>query len=86
VNLVFSDDAWKDYLYWHGTDRQTLKRIHELIKDVKRNPYRGIGKPEPLRHALERYWSRRITAEHRMVYQVTGGDIRIAQLRHHYRS
>lgn len=86
MNLVFSDDAWADYLYWQETDPQMLKRIHQLIKDIMRNPYRGIGKPEPLKHALQGYWSRRITGEHRMVYRVSGGDLRIAQLRHHYRS
>ena len=85
MNLVFSDDAWEDYLYWHATDPQTLKRIHQLIKDIMRKPYRGIGKPEPLKHAFQGYWSRRISGEHRIVYRVSGGDLRIAQLRHHYR-
>lgn len=84
MNLVFSNDAWDDYLYWHGTDPQTLKRIHQLIKDIKRDPYRGIGKPEPLRHALQGYWSCRINGEHRIVYRGSGNDVRIAQLRHHY--
>ena len=84
MNLVFSDDAWNDYLHWQETDRQTLKRIHQLIKDIQRDPYRGIGKPEPLRHALQGYWSRRITGEHRIVYRISGDDVRIAQLRHHY--
>ena len=85
MNLVFSDDAWEEYLYWHETDPQMLKRIHQLIKEIMRNPYRGIGKPEPLKHALQGYWSRRITGEHRIVYRVSGDDVRIAQLRHHYR-
>jgi toxin YoeB len=85
VNLVFSADAWEDYLYWQDTDAQTLKRIHQLIKDITRDPYRGIGKPEPLKHVLQGYWSRRITSEHRIVYRVSGDEIRIAQLRHHYR-
>jgi len=85
VNLVFSDDAWEDYLYWNATDPKTLKRIHQLIKDITREPYRGIGKPEPLKHAFQGYWSRRISGEHRIVYRVSGGDLRIAQLRHHYR-
>jgi toxin YoeB len=84
VNLVFSDDAWEEYLFWQETDRQTLKRINQLIKDIVRDPYRGIGKPEPLRHALQGYWSRRITREHRMVYRISGEDLRIAQLRYHY--
>ena len=85
MNLVFADDAWEEYLYWHETDPQMLKRIHQLIKEIMRNPYRGIGKPEPLKHALQGYWSRRITGEHRFVYRVSGEDVRIAQLRHHYR-
>ncbi|MDQ2659595.1 MAG: Txe/YoeB family addiction module toxin [Verrucomicrobiota bacterium] len=85
MNLVFSDHAWQEYLYWHETDPRTLKRIHQLLKDITRDPYRGMGKPEPLRHALRGYWSRRITGEHRLVYRVSGDDVRIAQLRHHYR-
>ena len=85
MNLVFSDDAWEEHLYWHETDPQMLKRIHQLIKEIMRDPYRGIGKPEPLKHALQGYWSRRITGEHRIVYRVSGHDVRIAQLRHHYR-
>jgi toxin YoeB len=85
VNLVFSDDAWREYLYWQETDPQTLRRINQLIKEIMRDPHRGIGKPEPLKHALQGYWSRRITGEHRIVYRVSGDDMRIAQLRHHYR-
>jgi toxin YoeB len=85
VNLVFADDAWEEYLYWQETDPQTLKRIHQLIRDIMRDPYRGIGKPEPLRQALQGYWSRRITGEHRIVYRISSSDVRIAQLRHHYR-
>lgn len=85
MNLVFSEDAWAEYLFWQETDPQVLKRIHQLIKDMLRDPYRGIGKPEPLKHALQGYWSRRITGEHRVVYRVSGGDLRIAQLRYHYR-
>ena len=85
MNLVFSDDAWEEYRYWQETDPQTLKRIHQLIKEIMRDPYRGIGKSEPLKHALQGYWSRRITGEHRIVYRVSGDDVRIAQVRHHYR-
>lgn len=84
MNLVFSDDAWADYLYWQDTDPQTVKRINHLIKEIMRDPYRGIGKPEPLKHALQGYWSRRINAEHRIVYRVVKGDLWIAQLRYHY--
>ena len=84
MRIVFSERAWEDYLYWQRTDRKELKRIHQLIRDVTRSSYDGIGKPEPLKHALAGYWSRRITDEHRMVYCVKGEDILIAQLRYHY--
>ena len=85
MNLVFSTESWEEYLYWQRTDPDTLKRINLLIKEIMRDPYRGIGKPEPLRHAFQGYWSRRITAEHRIVYRKVGDEIRIAQLRYHYR-
>jgi toxin YoeB len=84
VKLAFTPQAWADYSYWQETDRQTLKRIHQLIKDTMRDPHRGIGKPEPLKQALQGCWSRRITAEHRMVYQVSKGELLIMQLRYHY--
>ena len=84
MNLVFSREAWEEYVCWQQTDPETLKRINQLIKDTMRDAYRGIGKPEPLRHALTGYWSRRITAEHRMVYRIVKGDLWIAQLRYHY--
>jgi toxin YoeB len=75
VNLVFSPESWEEYLYWQQTDPQTLKRVNQLIKDMMRDPYRGIGKPEPLKHALRGYWSRRITAEHRIVYRVSSSQL-----------
>ena len=84
MNLVFAPQAWEDYQHWVQTDRKLLKRINELIKDTIRSPYAGIGKPEPLRHALAGFWSRRITDEHRMVYRVVGKNLEIAQLRFHY--
>ncbi|MBS0630590.1 MAG: Txe/YoeB family addiction module toxin [Verrucomicrobia bacterium] len=84
MNLVFSAQGWEDYQHWLATDRQVLKRINLLIKDAMRNPTDGIGKPEPLRHALAGYWSRRITEEHRFVYKVSGNELWIAQLRYHY--
>jgi len=84
VNLVFAPEAWEDYLFWQETDKQVVKRIHQLIKDISRSPFTGIGKPEPLRHALSGYWSRRITQEHRMVYRVEQQNLIIAQLRYHY--
>ena len=84
MNLVFSGHAWDDYLYWQKTDRKILSRINALIKETKRNPFEGLGKPEPLKHALSGYWSRRINDEHRFVYKVTENSIHIAQLRYHY--
>ncbi len=84
MNLVFAPQAWEDYQHWVQTDRKLLKRINELIKDTVRSPYQGIGKPEPLRHALAGFWSRRITDEHRMVYRIVGKNLEIAQLRFHY--
>ena len=72
MNLVFSEQAWADYLYWQGQDKKTLKRINELLKEIKRTPFEGMGKPEPLKHALAGYWSRRINEEHRLVYRVEG--------------
>lgn len=84
MNLIFAGNAWEDYLHWQKTDKKILERINVLIKDVRRNPFDGLGKPEPLKHALSGYWSRRINDEHRMVYKVHDGDIFIAQLRYHY--
>jgi toxin YoeB len=85
VDLVFAPEAWEDYLYWQRTDARVLSRINLLLKEITRNPYAGIGKPEPLKHALQGYWSRRITSEHRIVYKKAGRQILIAQLRYHYR-
>jgi len=84
MNLIFSDNAWDDYLFWQKTDKKNFKRIKTLIKDTKRNLFEGIGKPEPLKHALSGYWSRRINDEHRFVYKVSECDLYIAHLRHHY--
>ncbi len=84
MTLTFSSIAWKDYLYWQKTDKAVLKRINGLIKEIQRNPYEGIGKPEPLKHSLSGYWSRRINDEHRIVYKVTENNLMIAQLRYHY--
>lgn len=84
MKLVFADAAWEDYLYWQGQDRKMVERINKLIRETQRNPFTGIGKPEPLKHALAGYWSRRITDEHRMVYKVDSGALLIAQLRYHY--
>lgn len=84
MNLVFSEQAWDDYLYWQGQDKKTLKRINELLKEIKRMPFEGMGKPEPLKHALAGYWSRRINEEHRLVYRLRENEILIAQARYHY--
>jgi len=84
MNLIFSSKVWEDYLYWQETDKSQVKRINLLIKAIQQNPFEGIGKPEPLKHSLSGYWSRRINDEHRIVYKVTGGDLFIAQLRYHY--
>jgi toxin YoeB len=84
VRLIFSEHAWNDYLYWQKTDKKILKRINLLIKDIQRSSYEGIGKPEPLKHALSGYWSRRINDEHRFVYKVSDDSMFIAQLRYHY--
>ena len=82
--IKFSDAAWEDYLYWQQTDRAVLKRINMLIRDVQRAPFEGIGKPEPLKHNLAGFWSRRIDDEHRLVYAVQDGCVVVAQCRYHY--
>ncbi|MBL8515627.1 MAG: Txe/YoeB family addiction module toxin [Betaproteobacteria bacterium] len=84
MKLIFSEEAWEDYLHWQKTDKKILERIHALIKDIARSPFEGIGKPEPLKHALAGYWSRRTNDEHRIVYKVADGSMLIAQLRYHY--
>jgi toxin YoeB len=84
VTVIFSEHAWEEYLYWQNSDRKVLQRINSLIRDIQRSPFDGIGKPEPLKHALSGYWSRRITDEHRLVYKVQGNALLIAQLRFHY--
>lgn len=84
MKLIFSENAWEDYLYWQKTDRKTLKRINLLIREIQRSPFEGIGKPESLKHALSGYWSRRIDTEHRIIYRVETDSLLIAQLRHHY--
>jgi len=78
MNLVFSPQAWEDYQHWVESDRKLVKRINDLIKDAVRSPLEGIGKPEPLRHALAGFWSRRINDEHRMVYRVAGNTLSCA--------
>jgi len=82
--LSWSAHAWGDYLYWRQRDRQKLKRINALIKDIIREPFEGIGDPEPLKHNWSGYWSRRIDREHRLVYKVADEAIIIVQCRYHY--
>ena len=84
MKLIFSENAWEDYLYWQKTDKKILKRINLLIQDIKRSPFEGIGKPEPLKYDLSGYWSRRIDDEHRIVYKVQNDAIFLSQLRYHY--
>lgn len=84
MRLVWDEDAWNDYLYWQRTDRAKVKRINELVQAILREPFTGIGKPEPLKHQLAGSWSRRIDDEHRLVYRVTDEDLIILQARYHY--
>ncbi len=84
MKLIFAEAAWEDYLEWQSQDRKMLERINKLIREIQRHPYEGIGKPEPLKHALAGFWSRRISNEHRIVYKVEAGALLIAQLKYHY--
>ena len=84
MKYVFVDESWEDYLYWQKVDKKMLKRINLLIKDISRQPYGGIGKPEPLKHNYRGFWSRRIDNEHRLIYQVREDEIRIIKCRFHY--
>ena len=84
MDIMFLDDAWQDYLYWQKTDKKILRRINQLIKDIQRTPFEGIGKPEPLKFDLSRLKSRRINQEHRLIYQVKDEYIIIVQCRYHY--
>jgi len=84
VKLTWSEHAWEDYLYWQDTDKKIVKKINELLKDICRTPFEGKGKPEPLKHNLAGFWSRRITPEHRLVYAVSDNALLIAACRYHY--
>lgn len=84
MKISFLEDAWRDYLHWQNKDKKTLKRINQLIKDIQRNPFDGIGKPEPLKFDFSGLWSRRINQEHRLVYEVRDDEIIIVQCRYHY--
>jgi toxin YoeB len=84
MDIMFLDDAWQDYLYWQKIDKQALKRINQLIKDIQRNPFEGLGKPEPLKFDMSGLWSRRINQEHRLIYQIKDDYIVIVQCLYHY--
>jgi toxin YoeB len=83
-NLTFTDESWNDYVYWQTQDKKTLRRINDLIKDARRDPFAGIGKPEALKHALSGFWSRRIDETNRLVYQVRDDELVIISCRYHY--
>ena len=84
MKYIFVDESWEDYLYWQKTNKKTLKRINELLKNISREPYSGNGKPEPLKHKYKGFWSRRIDGEHRLIYRVKDNEIHIAKCRFHY--
>ena len=83
--LIFDDLAWEDYLYWQTQDKKNLRKVNQLIKDVQRSPFTGLGKPEPLKYELAGTWSRRINDEHRLVYEVTDDTTHIINCRYHYK-
>ena len=82
--LVWAEHAWDDYLYWQQKDKKTLQRVNTLIKDISRQPFEGLGDPEPLKHNWSGYWSRRIDREHRLVYKINDKQLFIVQCRYHY--
>jgi len=82
--ISFEQQGWEDYLFWQQTDKAKIKRINQLIRDIQRDPFDGIGKPEALRHELTGLWSRRIDDEHRLIYSVNDKKIIIVQCRYHY--
>ncbi len=84
MKILFAENAWEDYLYWQKTDKKTLRRINLLIKEIQREPFKGIGSPEPLKFNWSGYWSRRIDQEHRLVYKIGDQTVSIAQCRYHY--
>ena len=84
MRLVWTSHAWEDYLHWQANDKKMLKRVNQLLRDTLRDPFEGIGKPEPLKYGAEGAWSRRITQEHRLVYMIVEGDLVVLQARYHY--
>lgn len=84
MRILWADEAWEDYLWWRKTNDKVFQRVNRLIENIQETPFGGLGKPEPLKHELSGYWSRRITDEHRLVYKIDDGRIIIAQCRYHY--
>ena len=84
MKYIFVDESWEDYLYWQKANKKYVKKINDLLKAISREPYTGIGKPEPLKHNYQGFWSRRIDGEHRLIYQVKEDEIHIAKCRFHY--
>jgi len=84
MNILFTEESWEDNIYWQSNDKKILKRINLIIKDIQRDPFSGIGKPEPLKFQLQGCWSRRIDQEHRIVYEIVKNDLRIICCRFHY--
>ncbi len=84
MKYIFVDESWEDYLYWQKTNKKILEKINALLKDISRNPYDGLGKPERLKYKYKGYWSRRIDSEHRLIYRVNDDEIQIAKCRFHY--
>ncbi|MEU4179287.1 Txe/YoeB family addiction module toxin [Streptomyces sp. NPDC026589] len=84
MKFVWDQSSWDDYVWWQNQDRKILKRINALLQDIARNGNEGMGKPEPLKHGFQGYWSRRITDEHRLIYKVAADEVRIAACRYHY--
>jgi len=84
MKYVFVDESWEDYIYWQDTDKKIARRINELLKDISRNSFSGIGKPEPLKYKYKGFWSRRINEEHRIIYQVRENEVLIVKCRYHY--
>lgn len=84
MKLIFGEQSWSDYVYWQSTDKRTLKKVNALLQDIKRNPFDGLGKPEPLKHEMAGTWSSRITQEHRLVYEIFEESILVVSCRYHY--
>jgi len=84
MKVSFMDQAWDDYLFWQSHDKKILLKINSLLKDIDRDAFKGLGSPEPLKHDLSGYWSRRITLEHRLVYRIKNNEIKVVQCRYHY--